>query len=147
MSYSVHVYFMELALEEAKKAIPSPTAYCVGAVLTDGHGKILSTGYSREISGNTHAEEVCLLKLDTLDLAKGSRCYTTMEPCSQRLSGKLSCVQRLYNAGVAQIYLGAKEPADFVQCRGINDLQSLGLMVCQIKEVEKQCLDIATHKC
>ncbi|KDN50600.1 hypothetical protein RSAG8_01098, partial [Rhizoctonia solani AG-8 WAC10335] len=62
--------YMRLALEEAAKCEPIPTAFCVGCVITvptlgsDGKmtQKILSTGYSREIAGNTHAEANALAK-------------------------------------------------------------------------------------
>ncbi|KAG0044136.1 hypothetical protein BGZ83_010631 [Gryganskiella cystojenkinii] len=68
---------MNLAIEQANLSIPVPSGYCVGAVLVkETHQdlnpsevpvadrfQVLATGYSRELPGNTHAEECCLLKL------------------------------------------------------------------------------------
>ncbi|KAG9083578.1 hypothetical protein FRC07_013888, partial [Ceratobasidium sp. 392] len=64
------VRYMRLALEEAAKCEPTPTAFCVGCVITVPASntkdttthKILSVGYSRELPGNTHAEANALAK-------------------------------------------------------------------------------------
>ena len=109
-----HYSMMELALSEADKSPPTDAAFCVGCVIcltsdvaTSSTSEILATGFSRELPGNTHAEQCALDKLasdykptsaakrdkavPTLDLDL----YTTMEPCSERLSGNLPCVQRI----------------------------------------------------
>lgn len=54
---------MKQALIEARKCISVPTAYNVGAIITDSNGNIVSRGFSRELEGNTHAEEVALIKV------------------------------------------------------------------------------------
>ncbi|EPQ26403.1 uncharacterized protein PFL1_06051 [Pseudozyma flocculosa PF-1] len=112
---------MVVALREADKCIPLTTAFCVGCVIAiqpmpneaviDSQTGILTTGYSRELPGNTHAEQCALDKLERLygrrrtsDPAGGRSAkeatikldlYTTMEPCSERLSGNAPCVQRI----------------------------------------------------
>jgi len=86
----VHVFYMRQALDEARKCIHVPTAFCVGCTIvvpadaaqknqsaemsitaTDGptlsslrnvRGIVLATGYSRELEGNTHAEANALYK-------------------------------------------------------------------------------------
>lgn len=68
---------MELAIQEAQKCISTETAFNVGAVLVKDN-RTLSVGYSREIEGNTHAEQCCLLKLKDTNDAKGATIYTTM---------------------------------------------------------------------
>jgi pyrimidine deaminase RibD-like protein len=55
--------------------------------------------------------------------------YTTMEPCSKRVSGNSPCVARILatrdygnsRAGckVIRVYVGAMEPSNFVNCEGI----------------------------
>lgn len=52
----------------AHSCVPVARAFNVGAVLTDGAGRLLTTGFSRELPGNTHAEECCLLKLEAGEL-------------------------------------------------------------------------------
>ncbi len=109
-----HYEMMLTALSEADKSPPTDAAFCVGCVICftsdathASSEEILATGFSRELPGNTHAEQCALDKLAsefkpqsppksagnvlTLDLDL----YTTMEPCSERLSGNLPCVQRI----------------------------------------------------
>ncbi|GAC75861.1 RNA pseudouridylate synthases [Moesziomyces antarcticus T-34] len=109
-----HYVLMKLALDEADKSPPTDTAFCVGCVLSvtsddsaPASSHVLATGFSREFPGNTHAEQCALDKLvadfATTQSSKGSTriptldldLYTTMEPCSERLSGNLPCVQRI----------------------------------------------------
>ncbi|KAJ3216704.1 DRAP deaminase [Dinochytrium kinnereticum] len=126
----VDAFYMTRAVEEARQSEPVETAYCVGAVLvrkgaanTNDPNAIISTGFSRELPGNTHAEEVCLLKLSNLDSARGATIYTTMEPCSTRLSGKKPCCEHLVNAGVERVVVGCREPTVFVaDCKGTDFL-------------------------
>ena len=147
-----HQHFLRLALDEAKKSPPKPTNFCVGAVLISGD-KILSTGYTLELEGNTHAEQCALSKyiqahsrgasqelnrpegevLNTLLAPKtDATLYTTMEPCSHRLSGNESCVSRIIGtrkpdsaSGIRKVVFGAKEPSDFVKdsqsCKMLDD--------------------------
>ncbi|KAJ3415755.1 GTP-binding protein of the rab [Chytridiales sp. JEL 0842] len=130
-----------IAISKARQSIPVSSAYCVGAVLvrypsTDpngkhDHGTILSTGYSRELPGNTHAEECCLLKLShNPNLARGAHIYTTMEPCGERLSGKKSCAERILESGISRVVIGIPEPPNFIaECVGAELLRSKGVVV------------------
>lgn len=114
-----HKKYMELAIKEAAKCGPTTTAFSVGAVLVSGT-EILSTGYSRELPGNTHAEQCALdkyaEKTGGKDLPEGTVIYTTMEPCSFRLSGNLPCVQRIINTKkIKTVFVGVVEPDTFVK--------------------------------
>jgi len=105
------------AIELARQCPVSSTAFCVGSMIQVNQETVAS-GYSREYRGNTHAEEVALMKwlqidearegqeddarLDmalsqgTLPKVKGTlTLYTTMEPCAVRLSGKSTCAKRM----------------------------------------------------
>ena len=118
-------FYMALAVEQARLSEPVTSAYCVGAVL-ERAGTVLATGYSRELPGNTHAEEVCLMKATDVAAAdtralEGCVMYTTMEPCSRRLSGKRPCACRLVEAGVRRVVVAVKEPPTFVDdCTGTS---------------------------
>ena len=53
--------FMEMAIEEAEKCGETQTQFNVGCVLVH-NGQVISTGHSRELPGNTHAEQCALEK-------------------------------------------------------------------------------------
>ncbi|KAG0314112.1 hypothetical protein BGZ99_008361 [Dissophora globulifera] len=232
---AMHIYFLKLAIEQAHLSPKAPSNYCVGAVLVqETHSdpdselpqedkfKVVTTGFSNELPGNTHAEECCLLKLDTL-LAQqtenleelvgpvvvpapgtetsllvtspttatvvsptattstttagssranigqrsGSVCsitatfpgsalkdhrrkewimYSTMEPCSTRLSGKKSCSERLIASGIRRVYIGVREPDRFVQnVVGVENMADSGIEVVHIPGLEEECLAPNKH--
>ncbi|SCU78902.1 LANO_0A04412g1_1 [Lachancea nothofagi CBS 11611] len=115
-----HRKYMELAVQEAQKCGPTTTAFSVGAVLVSDD-KILATGYSRELTGNTHAEQCALDKYfgctGRTQVPPGTVIYTTMEPCSLRLSGQLPCVDRILaqNKNIRTVFVGVMEPDTFVK--------------------------------
>jgi len=126
---------MLLACTEAAKCTPSPGAYSVGALVLC-KGVVLSSGFSRELPGNTHAEEVALGKL-TLPLPPFSTLYTTMEPCSRRLSGKDPCTSRILQAGVPRVVYCLREPTNFVEdCVGVEELQRAGVETVLLEDAE-----------
>lgn len=167
--------YLKLALDHAKECTPVPTAFCVGCVIvaftSKGTGSnpepiVLSTGYSRELEGNTHAEANALAKAralisqdlsrilgnpDTLpqdlpsidELLRSSDVYTTMEPCSVRLSGLSPCADALVAARVKRCIIGVGEPTDFVSCEGANKLEAAGIEVIWMKDIELDCLSVA----
>lgn len=171
---SKHLGFMKIALNEANKCIPTPTAFCVGCVIvvpvrsaTGVEEKIiLSTGYSRELDGNTHAEANALVKARDLtpaelgkffpegipsdggvgSLLKEADVYTTLEPCSIRTSGLPACADALVGAKVRRCYIGVAEPDDFVICEGADKMKKSGVEVVWLKGLERECLDTARRR-
>ncbi|GAA5872521.1 hypothetical protein JCM3774_006842 [Rhodotorula dairenensis] len=168
-----HVRYMRQALEQARKSIPIETAFCVGAVIVSSPthptspATVLATGYSRELPGNTHAEQCALDKLhhpravgsesDPLEdgqgrlLLEGASIYTTMEPCSKRLSGNVPCVQRILETGISTVYIGVEEPKDFVECEGTRLLHQAGRRVFVVVDpsdpgLGQACLQVARGK-
>ena len=123
MTKACHQAFMSGAVD---------TAFCVGAVITDDEtGKCLTTGFSRELEGNTHAEEVALIKMSDSSSRRSLTLYTTMEPCVRRLSGKDPCVELiLESAAVKRVVYGVREPETFVQNdTGLSKLTEAGIEV------------------
>ncbi|KAG0224602.1 hypothetical protein BGW41_005040 [Actinomortierella wolfii] len=158
---------MKQAIEQAQKSIPVPSGYCVGAVLVRKRKQaehesptfeVVSTGFSRELPGNTHAEECCLLKLEQIQQQQQQQqqqeqrsthegeedeliMYSTMEPCSHRLSGNRPCSDRLIASRVRVVYVGVREPDHFVQkVVGVENMVKHGLTVVHIPGLEKECL-------
>ena len=146
-----HLSFLRQALDLARKSPPKPTNFRVGALLVSypqnnvSSAKILSTGYTLELDGNTHAEQCALAKLasqhfipeseiyEVLTAEANVTIYTTLEPCSVRLSGNTPCVQRIIDTrnpsqstgGIRKVIFGAKEPGTFVMdsksCQMMSD--------------------------
>ncbi|ANB12445.1 bifunctional DRAP deaminase/tRNA pseudouridine synthase RIB2 [Sugiyamaella lignohabitans] len=144
----VHLPFMKMALEEAKKCEPTETAFSVGAVLVKD-GKVLETGYSRELPGNTHAEQCALEKYyakhGTTDVPAGTVIYTTMEPCSERLSGNLPCVDRILKTSIKTVFVGVVEPDTFVKKNtGLAKLTEKKIEYIPITGIEEEAIKAAT---
>jgi pyrimidine deaminase RibD-like protein len=137
---------MKLALIEAKKAIPTLTAFCVGCVIVDPTtSSVISTGYSRELSGNTHAEANAIDKLKgskPINLV-GSDLYTTLEPCSIRTSGNIPCSRRIIENKFGRVFIGVEEPTDFVLCEGIKLLRDAGIEVWIVEGLNEECIQEA----
>ena len=143
------VDFMRAAADASLKCEPSAGAYSVGAALVSPDGRIFALGYSRELPGNTHAEECALIKSrislpepsastgmgeHSSEIFKGFTMYSTMEPCSIRLSGKTPCTSLLIAAGITRVVIGVSEPPNFVRCEGESLLLAAGIRV-------DRCLD------
>lgn len=138
-SLGAHVRMMLYALAQADFCEAVETAFSVGCViavpgmqlvdpaapatsLQHVEPHVLATGFSRELPGNTHAEECALEKLAryctrtpegqsraAIDYASTREpinllLYTTMEPCSERLSGNKPCVARILEANAQPMY-------------------------------------------
>jgi tRNA(adenine34) deaminase len=100
--------FMELALDEAKKAgqigeVP------IGAVLAAQNGELLSTAHNQTITScdpTAHAEILALreaaFKLSNYRLLN-TTLYVTVEPC-------LMCMGAIVHARVARVVWGAADP-------------------------------------
>ncbi|KAI9878439.1 MAG: hypothetical protein M1830_000874 [Pleopsidium flavum] len=161
-----HAEYMRFALSLAKNSPPKPTNFCVGAVLVNAaNNTILSTGYTLELPGNTHAEQCCFAKFaaehglpeDRVGeiIPEGTVLYTTMEPCGKRSVGNMPCVDRILwtreaaNGGIRTVYLGVREPETFVgENVGRAKLEANGIQCVHISGFEEDILEVATagHK-
>ncbi|KAG2413451.1 hypothetical protein HFD88_002640 [Aspergillus terreus] len=170
---SPHIKYMRACLDLAEKSPPRPTNFRVGAILlsrregdvTYEDDCILSTGYTMELAGNTHAEQCCLSNYaavhsvpddrvaEVLPVEPGRKLimYVTMEPCGKRLSGNTPCVERIINTrqggrkGIHKVYFGVKEPGTFVgQSEGCRKLTAAGIEWGVVQGMEKEILEVAT---
>ncbi|KAI0553945.1 cytidine deaminase-like protein [Xylaria curta] len=153
-----HEGYMRLALSLATKSPPKPTNYRVGAVMVDAAtNKVLATGYTLELPGNTHAEQCCIEKLAQKHAVTGTHLadilpdavtlYTTVEPCSRRLSGNTPCVDRILAIGnrIKTVYVGVQEPNTFVsENSSRRKLENAGIEVHLLSGLEKDILEVAT---
>ncbi|KAK5192383.1 hypothetical protein LTR96_007007 [Exophiala xenobiotica] len=159
-------------LDLARLSPPKPTNFRVGCVIVsygpdgpaDGGGQILSTGYTLELEGNTHAEQCALTKLarqhslddesrlhelDVLSAERNVTLYTTLEPCGLRLSGNKPCVERIIDTrrnggGVTKVIFGAREPGTFVKdSKSLQRLDEEGVPWEYIPGLEEEILNVA----
>jgi pyrimidine deaminase RibD-like protein len=172
-----HLTYLCQALELARKSPPKPTNFRVGAVLVSNPlaegsiPEVLSTGYTLELPGNTHAEQCAISKLASqykipetqlyavLTPEINATLYTTLEPCGKRLSGSLPCVHRIIStrgntsggpdpksskAGIRKVIFGAKEPGTFVQnSESCRMMDNAGLDWEYVRNLEDEILKVA----
>ncbi|KAJ2508847.1 hypothetical protein IWW47_000391 [Coemansia sp. RSA 2052] len=143
----VHMEYIELAIQQASLAQPIDSAFSVGSLLVCGR-QVIATGYSRELPGNTHAAQCAILKSKSTPLGhmvQGSVLYTTMEPCSSRLSKNTPCSSHIIGAGITTVVIGVKEPLTFSECKGVTQLRKAGINVIHLKVLEEECLRPNIH--
>src|SRR5262249_11183198 len=124
MQSDPHAHWLLKAIELSQDCPPSDRAFSVGCVILDARGDVVATGSSREVHDHGHAEELALRR--AADLGKdltGATLYSSLEPCSIRLSGRPSCTERILRSGVAVVVFAMEEPATFVVCEGAEKLR------------------------
>lgn len=170
---SLHTTYMHKCISLAEQSPPQPTNFRVGAILlsrkdNDPSGsddRILSTGYTMELAGNTHAEQCCFANFaavhkvpeeqvaEVLPIEPDRKLvmYVTMEPCGKRLSGSTPCVQRITRTreggreGIHKVFFGVKEPGTFVgQSEGCKMLSAAGIEWELVPGLEREILTVAT---
>jgi len=122
-----------LAQKGLGRTAPNPA---VGAVLVRD-GKVVGEGY-HPAAGQPHAEVFALL--DAGDLARGADLYVTLEPCCHQ--GRTGpCTAALIDAGVARVFVGARDPNPQVAGQGLLRLRQAGIeVVCDM--LANECRDL-----
>jgi diaminohydroxyphosphoribosylaminopyrimidine deaminase / 5-amino-6-(5-phosphoribosylamino)uracil reductase len=106
----------------------------------------LTTAYSREVELRDHAEEAALNKLSsTMRDLRGATIYSSLEPCSVRLSGRKSCAALIAESGICRVVFAAKEPKVFVTCQTAQLLKASGVAVEQLADLEPLVRQINRH--
>jgi pyrimidine deaminase RibD-like protein len=124
----------------------SEGSFSVGAVLTDGEGQEISTGYTRELGESWHAEQVALEKAARAGIdPAGGWMYSSLEPCGNRLSGKLPCTQRIIDAKLLRVIYAEKEPPIFVTGVGRDVLRKQGVEIIKLDGFEEVFYEANRH--
>jgi diaminohydroxyphosphoribosylaminopyrimidine deaminase / 5-amino-6-(5-phosphoribosylamino)uracil reductase len=115
---------MRIALEEARKAQPSPNPP-VGAVVVGETGEIVAAAYHAR-AGDDHAEVAALRRAG--EAARGGTLFVTLEPCNHH--GRTPpCVDTIVRSGVRRVVIGCNDPNPNVEGGGANKLVQEGLSV------------------
>ena len=128
--------WLTYAIELARNAPPSDSAFGVGAVLVDEDGTMLAQGWSRETGPHEHAEEVALSRVPYGNVPRSATLYTSLEPCGQRSSKSTPCAALVHAAGVRRVVFAWREPPTFVQdAQGAEQLTAAGVEVVELTEL------------
>jgi diaminohydroxyphosphoribosylaminopyrimidine deaminase/5-amino-6-(5-phosphoribosylamino)uracil reductase len=115
---------MRAALDEARKALPSPNPP-VGAVVVDASGEIAAAAHHTR-AGEEHAEDLALSLAG--ERAKGGTLYVTLEPCNHQ--GRTPpCVDTILASGVKRVVIGCLDPNPGVVGGGAERLTASGMAV------------------
>jgi ATP-dependent DNA helicase RecG len=117
---------MELALEEMEKSIPDPNRDDnkpnpkVGAAIATQEGILIGMSHRGELRIGDHAEFTAIERHHRGTKLDGNILYATLEPCAPgaRNHPKLSCSERITNARIAKVYIGAIDPDPSVAGEG-----------------------------
>jgi pyrimidine deaminase RibD-like protein len=112
--------FCEMAIQLSKKSIAENDGKLhpyVGVVVVK-NGNVVATGFRGETGKGGDHGEFCALKkvnvdVDNVDLS-GCTVYTTLEPCTERKTGKTPCASRLINGKVARVVYGLADKDESV---------------------------------
>lgn len=139
--------WMRYAIELSRRCPPSDEAYSVGAVILDEHGAVIATGHSRENEPKVHAEEAALAKLGHDDpRLPAATLYSTLEPCSRRVSRPRSCAQLILEARIPRVVIAWREPDLFVtDARGRDVLAAAGVDVVELPELAGEARRVNAH--
>lgn len=129
-------HWLGRAIELSRRCAPSPTAYCVGAVLVAADGAMLSTGFSREYDPNDHAEEAALATVNPADpRLPSATLYSSLEPCRFRASRPVPCAELIIAAGLRRVVIAWLEPPVLAPGGGADLLREAGVTVLEIPEL------------
>jgi pyrimidine deaminase RibD-like protein len=138
--------WLERTVELSQRCPPSTTAFSVGACVVDAAGTLLAEGWSRAHDPLDHAEEAALGRLGPgYRAAAGTTVYSSLEPCSVRVSRPRSCTELILAAGVDRVVFAWREPAVFVDCDGAERLRAAGVEVVELPDLAERVRAVNRH--
>jgi len=137
--------YLQLAVELSAKAPPSQNAFSVGCVIVSARGEIIGTGFSRELRPQQHAEEAAMERAEKGGHLAGATLYASLEPCSVRKSGRMSCCAHIIDAGISRVVFALAEPPTFVHGHGADVLRMANVTVDQFEELRSCVEQVNAH--
>ena len=119
---------LKIASKGEGQVSPNPL---VGAVLIDGDGNFISSGYHQKC-GEAHAEVNAINAAEKN--VKGATIAVNLEPCSHY--GKTPpCADLIIKSGIKRVIIGMQDPNPKVDGGGIKKLQDAGIeVICGVLE-------------
>ena len=134
------------AIALSRQCTPSHGAFSVGAIIIGENDDLISTGFSRETEPTIHAEEIAIARATASGKSlKNASIYTSLEPCSMRLSGKTPCMHHILAAGLNRVVFALSEPTTFVHCTAQEDLEAKGITVIHIESLGALVHEVNAH--
>ncbi len=123
-----HNTYMQRAIDLAKQGLntttPNPRVGCV--IVKDG--QVIGEGYHQR-AGHGHAEVNALQNARNNGYTlQGASVYVTLEPCSH-YGRTPPCAEALIDAGIAEVFIGSRDPNPQVSGRGVAKLRAAGIQV------------------
>ena len=139
-------HWLSAAIELSRRCPPAETAFSVGAIVVSSAGKVIATGYSREVDPRDHAEEVALARAaDAATELPGATLYSSLEPCLARVSRPVSCAELIIGSGVRRVVIAWREPPVFQPGGGSALLAERGVTVVEMPELAPDARNINRH--
>ncbi|KAJ5984180.1 CMP/dCMP deaminase zinc-binding [Penicillium waksmanii] len=150
---SPHTTYMQKCISLAEQSPPRPTNFRVGAILlsrkdgdsTYSDDRILSTGYTMELAGNTHAEQCCFANYASVNkVAEEQVAEVLPVESGRKLVIGLPGLGTVAGEGIHKVYFGVKEPTTFVgESEGCKMLSAAGIEWEHVPGLEKEILSVA----
>ncbi|AEM72999.1 bifunctional diaminohydroxyphosphoribosylaminopyrimidine deaminase/5-amino-6-(5-phosphoribosylamino)uracil reductase RibD [Caldicellulosiruptor acetigenus] len=128
MRFLSHSYYMNMALDLAKKAsplvLPNPR---VGCVIVK-NGTIIGKGYHQKY-GEKHAEVLAIEDaIKNGYLLKNATMYVSLEPCCH-FGKQPPCTEAIIKSGIKKVVVATRDPNPLVNGNGIQILKQHGIEV------------------
>jgi diaminohydroxyphosphoribosylaminopyrimidine deaminase/5-amino-6-(5-phosphoribosylamino)uracil reductase len=138
--------WLRAAIDLSRACTPSPTAFCVGALVVAADGTVLADGYSRRDDPHDHAEEAALRALTDDDpRLAGATAYSSLEPCSRRASRPRACTDLILATAIPRVVFAWREPDVFVDCDGAERLRAAGRTVVEVSDLAPEVRAVNAH--
>ncbi|MFC3995573.1 dCMP deaminase [Nocardiopsis sediminis] len=138
--------WLRAAIDLSRACTPSPSAFCVGAIVVGADGTVLADGYSRRDDPHDHAEEAALRAVDGADpRLRTATVYSSLEPCGTRASRPLTCTDLILATPIPRVVFAWREPAIFVDCDGAERLRAAGRTVVEVPDLAGLVRDVNAH--
>jgi diaminohydroxyphosphoribosylaminopyrimidine deaminase / 5-amino-6-(5-phosphoribosylamino)uracil reductase len=141
-----HVHAEESALGKLGTLPDGDPRRADGGLRRADSGLRRADGDLRRADGDLRRADSGLRRADGDLRLQGATLYSTLEPCSQRLSRPRTCTDLILAAGIGRVVIAWREPSLFVaDCRGSELLTEAGVTVVELADLARQARAVNAH--